>query len=183
MREHVHLLTRLGDVLGEANPSVAASLGQISAQLASVRHRDALGEAVVNGLSDWYDQVAVMTLNGPRAVLWRCSRAGAPNEALVGRAVDIVEGGVMARATQERVFYYGPLPAASKLRDGLGITHGRSVLVAPIDMRGKTILLLALDPGAGAPWRSPGSHLERLLVDLAKGLERVILLRRRGRRK
>ncbi|MCA9565786.1 MAG: hypothetical protein KC561_19955, partial [Myxococcales bacterium] len=77
---------------------------------------------------------------------------------------------------------WGPLPLSSDLRVKLNVTHDKNVLVAPVELRSKTILMLYLDNGE-SEFTSPGRSLERLLVDISKALERVILMRKRGRRK
>ncbi len=147
-----------------------------------MRGRDEIGDDVVLGLSEHYESIILFTLNGPRAVVWRCQLQGEVDKKVIGRTVDIAAGGILHRISEERVFYYGPLPDKSRIRSTLNVDHDKAVVVAPIELRGKTILILCLDPGA-RPFRSPGSQLERLLLAVSRALERVILLRRRGRRK
>ena len=177
-----HLLTLLGEKLGVADLEVAEAVTQICQRALEVTERDRLGDAIVQGLAPFFKSVAVMTLNGPRGVLWRCMRDGKPANELIGKTAEIQEGGVLHRIATERKFYFGALPIDCAVRDVTQNKHLNRVFLAPIELRGKTILMLYLDPGS-AEFRSPGSSIEKLLVDVSKGLERVILMRKRGRRK
>lgn len=176
------LLTLLGTTLGADDPLVAGIVKGISVALNEVKERDQLGDAVVRGLGSVYQTAALMTLNGPRAVIWRAVDKGKPSEALAGTTITLRAGGVLHRIAQERQFFFGPLPAESNLREAVDNPHAHPVLVAPIELRGKTIILLYIDAGS-SDFPSPGPAVEKLLVDISKGLERVILLRKRGRRK
>ena len=180
--KNCYLLTLLSKNLGPEDADAVSAVRDLSTRLGEVRGRDELGDAIIDGLSSVYDSVAVMTLNGPRAVVWRCATGDeeATNKA-VGQTVELESGGVFHRIAENRQFFLGPLPLESPVRDVLDNHHIHDVLVAPVELRGKTILLLYLDGGKKMP--SPGTAIEHLLVDIAKGLERVILLRKRGRRK
>jgi hypothetical protein len=181
-KKYFRLLTQLRATFGEGDPDVVAALKHISHRLLLTRDRDELGNAIVEGLTGLYDGISVMTLNGPRAVVWRSVLQGQVASNMVGKTIDVEKGGVLHRISEERAFYFGPLPRASRLRATLGIDHANRVLVAPVELRSKTILILCFDPGP-QPFRSPGQRIEQLLVDLSRGLERVILLRKRSRRK
>jgi hypothetical protein len=181
-RRNFRLLTRLRDMFGEADDGVALAIEAVSDDLAKATERDSLGQATVDGLGEEYERAAIFTLSGPRAVVWRCKIGGLEAKNVIGKTIEIQQGALLHRIAEERVFYFGPLSKESKLRRVLGIDHSNDLLIAPIELRGKTILILLLDAG-DRPFPSPGGYIERLLSDISKGLERVILMRKRGRRK
>jgi hypothetical protein len=180
-QQYFRLLTRLRDTFGPPDPAASESIERIIVDLAGARSRDALGDSLLLHLKDLYHGVSVLTLNGPRCVVWRCTQDGERAAALEGASADIDEGGILHRIAQERVFYWGPLPKGSRLRAATKIDHGFPVFVAPVELRSKTILIVALDGGL-RPFRSPGDGFETMLVETSRALERVILLRKRGRR-
>ena len=179
---HCYLLTLLAETLGVADLEVAEKVVGLCKRVLEVSERDELGDVIVETLAPFYHTVAVMTLNGPRCVLWRCVRDGEVASELTGQTGEIKDGGVLHRIANERNFFWGPLPIESSLREVTRNEHFHRIFLAPIELRGKTILMLYLDPGSD-DFRSPGSAIEKLLVDISKGLERVILMRKRGRRK
>ncbi len=182
IQQHFRILTRLADTFGPPDPDVEAAITRILSDLDAATQRDELGDAIVNNFAALYESATVLTLSGPRAVIWRKSQAGIVDTAGTGATIEIRDGSVLHRIAQERVFYWGPLPQNSRLRVALNVAHSYPVFVAPVELRSKTIIMLVLDGGL-KPFRSPGAKLERLVVELSKGLERVILLRKRGRRR
>lgn len=182
IENYLLLLTRMASTLTSTDEGAATAVDQLRERLAAARKRNELGDAILDSMAQYFQSTVVFTLNGPRAVIWRANLNGVVRSEKVGEKIELATRGILHRISEERLFYWGPLSASSPLRKVLEVDHNHNVLFAPVELRSKTILIVYFDSGTDV-CPAPGSSLERLLVDLSKGLERVILLRKRGRRK
>ncbi|MBN1947288.1 MAG: hypothetical protein JW797_16585 [Bradymonadales bacterium] len=173
-------LADLALTLAPADPAVESTIWRTCELLGRARQRDELGDLFVLGLAAHYQTIAIMTLNGPRAVIWRCLCQGLDTPRLVGKGIEMEERSILHRVSQEGLFFWGPLPARCRLRETLQVPHVDPVLVAPVQLRGRTILIVVLDAGA-RPFPSPGDRLQLLLSEMSRGLQRVILQRKHAR--
>lgn len=174
-------VNELPSALGAASAATRAAFGLVEGALDSAGDRDAIARQLVETLGLAYPTVLLLSVRPPRLVVWDGVLATG-SEGPLGADFPLQEGGVWHQVVSEQRVFVGTIPSSDPVRRRLPRALAGSVLVTPLQVRGRTVALLLLASAAGSDVDSPGGEIPAMARRVESAFRRVIVRRKNSSR-